>query len=384
MPGAGMALRNSPRLSEAYLPQVQPYHPATFLERGVLVPFTTPTLAGTRARPAEKSGLELVIPNPSGARGVYVIGWSSIASLCRPTLHDRQLNERIAALRLMTPSAIRRIGREVAAEGLAGEDAMEAASRAAEIERQDRLVVNYMLLMALMAQVNQAPPGAGSEPPSPTDMEERARHTVASIAPRLGRSTVWLAAALEAIADMTAGVGRGMAGRSSRLLRVMAQIQQSAAAISAWSGRQGSEIHTECAEMICAVAEFTLGLARTALAQARDLTTDMIALLSAWSRDPDPVARIATRPEWLLDGWEQICLIWQYAEDDAQRRAAVVEMAGLLPVLPREVRDWAGYFIETEPPTRLRRMIPLNEDWRTGATVLELIARNEQIVAATC
>ena len=371
-------------LSEAYLPQVQAYHPATFLERGVLVPFTTPTLLGTRARPAERMNLELVIPNPSGGRGVYVLDWAAIGSLCRPTLHDRLLNERIATLRLVTPSAIRRIGREVAAQGLAGEDAMEAASRSEELERQERLVVNYLLLMALMAQVQQGEAGAADAPRGTADMQERARHTVATIAPRIGRSSVWLAAALEAIADMIVGVGVGMAGRTSRLARVMAQIQQSAVAIADWSGRQHSEYEAECAAMICAVAEVTLGLARTAVAQARALAADMVALLSAWSADPAPVARIATRPEWLLDGWEQICLLWQFAEDDAQRRAALAEMAGLVPVLPREVRDWAGYFIEADQPVRLRRMIPLNEDWRTGATVFDLIARNEQILAATC
>src|ERR1700712_5461419 len=54
---------------------MRPYHPTTFLERGVAVPFTTPMLAGTRARPAEKQGLELVIPNPSGGRGVYIMAW---------------------------------------------------------------------------------------------------------------------------------------------------------------------------------------------------------------------------------------------------------------------------------------------------------------------
>ena len=29
----------------------------------------------------------------------------------------------------------------------------------------------------------------------------------------------------------------------------------------------------------------------------------------------------------------------------------------------------------------LRRSVPLNEDWRTGAIVFELIARNEHLLA---
>jgi hypothetical protein len=132
-------------VSQQSLPPVKPYHPTSFLERGAAIPFTTPLLAGTRARPAEKQGLELVIPNPAGGRGVYIMGWTSISSLCCPTLHDRQLNDRIAKLVSVTPSTIRRVGREVAAEGLAGEEATTAARLAAEHDRGDRLVANYQL-----------------------------------------------------------------------------------------------------------------------------------------------------------------------------------------------------------------------------------------------
>src|ERR1700712_2978629 len=103
-------------VSESRLPLIRPYHPVTFLERGVAVPFTTPLLAGTRGRPADKGGLELVIPNPSGGRGVYIMGWTSITALCSPTLHDRLLNDRIATLKHVTPATIRRIARELSAE----------------------------------------------------------------------------------------------------------------------------------------------------------------------------------------------------------------------------------------------------------------------------
>ena len=40
---------------ETLAAQLQPYHPTTFLERGVAVLFTTPMLAGTRARPMERA-----------------------------------------------------------------------------------------------------------------------------------------------------------------------------------------------------------------------------------------------------------------------------------------------------------------------------------------
>jgi hypothetical protein len=67
--------------------------PTTFLERGVAVPFTTPILIGARARPGERKPLELIVPNPSGARGVYILPWDGISGLCKPTVHDRRLSD---------------------------------------------------------------------------------------------------------------------------------------------------------------------------------------------------------------------------------------------------------------------------------------------------
>jgi hypothetical protein len=370
---------------DAHLPPVQPYHPATFLERGVAIPFTTPLLAGTRARPTDKGGLELVIPNPSGGRGVYIMAWTSIAALCSPTLHDRQLSERTARLNHVTPATIRRIGREVAAEGLAGEDAVDAAKTADRNDRGDRLMANYLLLVTLIRQVSGLPPG---QEPTPAmdhaEVQRRAKLTVSTIAPRLGRTTNWVASALESIADTMAGVGINVTSTTSRLSRLVEMVRRCSAEITAWSGTQQSDDQAAYAEMICAVADFTLQLADAALAQARALTDDVVGLLRAWAVDPQHMMRLAGRSEWLLDGWEQICMLWCLTKDDAARRAALVEMAQLVPILPREVRDWSDMFWEADIPLRLRRLIPLNEDWRTGATVFGLIARNEKIRAATC
>jgi hypothetical protein len=372
-------------VQDAHLPPVQPYHPATFLERGVAVPFTTPLLAGTRARPADKGGLELVIPNPSGGRGVYIMGWTSITALCSPTLHDRLLNDRIATLKHVAPATICRIAREVSAEGLAGDEAMDAARAADRSDRGDRLMANYLLLLTLIGQVSGGQPDLiALTPMDHAEVQRRAQLTVSAIAPRLKKSTNWVASALESIADTMAGVGINVTSMTSRLSRLVDLLRQCSAEVSAWSGMQQSDDQAAYAEMICAVADFTLSLADTTLTQVRALTNDVVALLRAWAVDPGPTMQLAGRAEWLLDGWEQICVLWRFAKDDPARRSALVEMSQLVPVLPREVRDWSDQFWEADIPLRLRRLIPLNEDWRTGATVFALIARNEKLRAATC
>ncbi len=368
-------------MTALYLPPLQAYHPSTFLERGVAVPLTTPLLGGTRARPATKPGVELIIPNPSGGRGVYILSWSGISAMCQPTLHDKIFSKRIGELPSVTPGTIRRIAREIAAEGLAGEEAMEAARQAGHRDKDDRLVTNYLLLMNLIEQVNVVP--AGSAGAVPLDQEAKARLTVAWVAPRIGRTPAWTASALEDLADVFGNIGVSSSAPPARTPRLHALLRATRAEIETWGKSLSQQVHDPLARTICDVADVTLSLSANLLKRAADMTASMMELLRAWSADPAAVAHIAARPEWLLDGWEQICLIWNFALDDAARRAALVEIAGLLPLLPREVSDWCDTAPDATGPGHVRRMVRLNEDWRTGATVMDLIARNEHFRAIT-
>ncbi len=369
-------------MAETHIPSVKQYHPATFLERGVAIPFTTPLLYGTRARPAERDGVELVIPNPSGGRGVYIMSWASMATLCRPTLHDRVFNERIASLVSVTPATIRRVARGIAAEGLAGEEAMAAARVAAEADRTDRVITNYQLLMGLVDQVSKvpAPPFVTTGPNAP-DAAKRAQLTVDWVSSHLKTPTTWTATALEDLADVMTSVGMNTSGPPARIPRLMIQLRQTRLAIHAWGSAQIEEDQVAYGQMVSTLADLTLALTDKSLKQAQAQTSDMINLLRRWSADPNDVIQLVARPEWLLDGWEQICLIWDHARDDAGRRAAMAEIIGLVPVMPKEANAWCGVTEEGNDLLRVRRLIPLNEDWRTGVVAFRLIERNEHFRA---
>ena len=56
-------------------------------------------------------------------------------------------------------------------------------------------------------------------------------------------------------------------------------------------------------------------------------------------------------------------------------------MALLVPIVPREAADWVGGQIDMDAAIRVRRTVSLNEDWRTGTAVFDMIARNEQLRA---
>jgi hypothetical protein len=358
------------------------YHAATFLERGVAVPFTTPLLGGTRARPVSSQRVELIVRNPSGGSGVYVMPWSGITSLYRPTLHDKVLNARIAALGQITPASIRGVARSVAVEGLAGEQAMAAAQTSAITDASDRKATNHQLLVALIRQVNVVPDmSASGFAPGTVDLDTRARQTILWLAPRLGQSLTWAFSALDEIGAALAGVGVVPVSEEGRIPRLTAMLSQTKEEIGLWCGGQRNEDRLAGAHMVCSVAELTLALTEPALTAARNLTLDMVGMLRSWAVDWESVIRLATLPEWLLDGWEQICMIWNYARDDASRCAALAEIVEHLPILPREVRLGGDSLSKLENLFLSRRPIGLNEDWRTGAAVFDLIDRNERFRA---
>ena len=362
------------------LPLVQAFHPATFLERGVAVPFTTPHLAGVRARPAERGGIEFIVPNPSGGRGVYILGWQGVCQICRPTVHDTRLNAHLAALPAVTPAALRHAAREVAGEGLAGREAQAAAAAGLAAEGQDRLVTNFLLLLALVRQME--PEGMGDLAAgrgSAFDLEQRARRSVARIAPRLGRPAEAIGAALEELAAVFAGIGLPGQAPPPRIARLLAGLRRLQQDLGPWVLRTEVEAAAR-ASLVAAAAALTLTCAAQTLSEAQAMTADMAEALRRWTDTPGRVAELVARPEWLLDGWEPICLLWTCAGTDAERSAALGEMAALVPVLPRETSEWIGMAVETEGQLAYRKNVPLNHDWRTG-TLFERVARNEHLRA---
>ena len=76
----------------------------------------------------------MLMPNPSGGRGLYVFDLAAAPEVTSLTLHDRLLLERLLALPAPSPSEIRRVAQEVAIEGAAGRRAAREASAAADAD----------------------------------------------------------------------------------------------------------------------------------------------------------------------------------------------------------------------------------------------------------
>ena len=370
-------------MSSNTLPTATLYHPATFQERGVALPFTAPLAGGMRARLSRNRGIELIVRNPAGGRGVYVMPLSALTALCRTTLYDKVVSNRIGFLETITPASVRTVGRATAAEGLAGEDAMQAARAAAKAEQGDRAAVVHHLLSSLVRQVG-ARPGASTTSPEPdlADLDARARQTVAWIAQRLGQSAAWGVQALDALADAVTGVGVAGVNDVGRIPGLISRLAVMREQVAEWANSQRHSDRAFFAHSVCSVIDFTRSVATVMMGQTRALTDDVVGLLRYWATDPLAVVRIAERPEWMLDGWEQIYLIWAQALDNAARRVALVEIADYLPAIPTELNKRGAGKLPMDDVFAEHGQIALNEDWRTGATVFDLIARNERLRAA--
>jgi len=359
-------------------PKVKPvesFLPATFLERGVTIPFTSPQLNGARARPGERMPLELIIPNPSGGRGVYILPLDGIQDYCPLTINDRRLADAISKLRGVTPDAIRQVAREVAREGLAGRAAVAAAKQAQQNDEAAQIQANFDLLINLVLQTERK----GEEPTpvetaNPMDLEYRGRRAVARTAARLGCTQDSAAAALEQLAIVFQDVGVRNAARIPRELENLTCVRRDVTTFS----ETASDAKASEAQLIAVSADLTITLVTATLADARALVGDIKKLLGDWFSDPAPTMQLLARPDWLLDGWNRICAIWVSA---ASPEDAVSEMAALIPVIPREAELWSGSRLGhlIDVPQYRRAVVRQLEDWRTGVTVTDLIARNEAL-----
>ncbi len=369
------------------VPQVPfSYHPATFMERGVAVPFTAIGLAGARARPSQRDGFELVIPNLSGCRGAYVLPWTGVAGTCQPTVHDVQLLHAIAALGTITPQTIRVVARQVASEGFAGRDARAAAAAALVLEERATVVTNFELLLRVVGQTepheNWPADKAGSLPfRSPADLEHRSKRAIAVLSLQLGQGSEAMTAALASIAGLLTPIGLGRWAEAGRIPRSIARLEAFRSEVAAFA--QDTTAGAHATDIALTLAELTLANSNKAVVDARFATNDMPGLLRDWFRDARFVYASA-RADWLLDGWDRICLIWDTAtHSPADRSLALDEIATLLPAIPLEVGNWTGYTTGSSAAAVINRSVGGREDWRTGQFVTDIVARNERLCAAS-
>ena len=364
-------------MTGAALPLTEFHHPATFASRGLAVPFTTPMLAGARVRASQRNGIELVMPNPSGSDGIYVLPWLGARALCRPTVHDTLLFRRLSHVPAINPEQVRETALEVALAGHAGRDVATAAEAAITYGRSQQLLAHVLLLTGLVTQLDPD----GLPPDQAPDVERRASAILHRIAPVLSRTSTQLAVYLAAIAALFAPVGIAPGDRDARIPRLLTRLEDTLTDLLQWLAADPDNDIGGLGRAIAVAMRRACDSGRAVLTATRLAVTDPLATLKRWIADAPAIQAIAMRCAWLLDGWERVALLWLSANPLVSRRVALLEMAPLIPVLPREVMAWTDITIHPDMTRQACRVVSREDGWRTGGSAFALIERNEKLLA---
>ena len=345
------------------------------------VPFTTPLLAGGRVRQSSRSQTELVVPNSSGHRGVCIVAWSGARELCNPTLHDRMLIQRIAPLKRIDPATVREVSRAVVLDGYAGRDAAAAAAVSCDNDEAQRRLAHFLLSSELIERIQPAGRKPALLAERTSEFDRRLALALHQIAASLGCTAMSLGAGLTELAIAFAPVGFAWNDETARIPRMIRLLDDTRLGLSQWLGGGRDTDLSGLGQTVAAMMQATSGGAASLLAQTRALLMDPAALLKRWLADAGETLGLVGRCDWLLDGWEWVCLLWKMAGSEATRRASLLEMTQVLPVLPREITDWVRAPIPSGATDPHCRVTSQNDRWRRGAAAFALIQRNEALRA---
>lgn len=361
---------------------IEDYRPATFLERGVAVPFTTPLLAAARMRPGYRLKVEFVITNPSGGQGYYVMGWEGVVALARITVHDRLLYDSVSKVAVITPSAVRSAARAIALGGAAGRPAAKAAQAAIQREDDDRLIANFLLTVELLQQGGMKNIDWRTFNPTDRDVRKKTRALIARLEPVLDANVETIFTWIDELSEIVAPVGFPKKDYASRLQNTQTALKRLHGSMTAFANGDPTDA-SSAALFIAEVAKLTLDMSNQTMNGCYAELGDLVKLLRHWSHNRTRLLETFSRPDWLLDGWQTIAALWEAADGsgrDAQR-AAILEIQRLVPVLPREASDWVGSTMAVDRAWSQRRWVKANVDWRGGSRSVDQTARNEMLKA---
>ena len=355
--------------------------PPTFAERGASVPFTTPIIVGARVRGRDKD-LELVVPNPSGAKGNYILQWKSLPEVFTLSVHDRVLHRAIGEAMASNPSAVRTATLKTAATGLAGPAAAKQAKLVLKEEEDFKLLIQFSLLSETVAQLSAGQLQITLAHVQSDTGRQQAKLILARVAHKVNLEGNELYAMIEAWADHIVAIGTPKLPKAPRLRKMRNRIDEFANSIGSWSEIDRSE-SAPIGGLASLVARETASLAAEHFAEVDGLLANFEATLGKWEKSQAELARLADRISWMLDGWDLLVAMWEDAvlKPPYEQQAAVQELARILPVVPEEEVHGERRKIVRDIGLQRRKMVKPMEDWISGAIDPELRTRLERYKA---
>lgn len=290
------------------------YLPASFAERGVAVPFTTPVLAFARMRETPSGEPQFLVPGLAGGAETYAIPMNNLGETIGLTVFDRTLLEGLGSLESLRPLAIRGLYLKAATSGLAGPVHARAAREALAADAANR--------DALRARLAERASASGV----PVDEVE---------------------AAIGEWADLTVPVGSPAARIDGPLLRTMRDLGELSEELRRWLAPEPVG-PAEQAQRSGVVADRAAADARKLADFVDSLASDIAQPLSNWADTRRMIAESVERMSYVLDGWRRIAERWNDARrgDRVDQREAVAMFAMYMPVMPVEAAGADAAFWE--------------------------------------
>jgi hypothetical protein len=354
------------------------YWPATFEERGVVVPFTTPMLAFSRARGDGNDGLEIIVPGLSGGSGVYIIAWPSVRDVFRMTVHDRAFHDMIETRKATTPGQMRRCAHEIAITGLSGADGIDAAEKAIAQEENERLLTNYFLVNTAVKSLATADVQLSIAELSSAKGQKKVRAIMSSIAADLKLSSEQLYGDLEKWSDMIAPIGIAAMPHECRLRRLLSRLKAFRMNLTTWGKRSNAD-PDGLSFLAADVSALTIDIAETLIGETDDYANDLRGALAGWKTTGQEIAGRMNRISWLLDGWDHVLSIWDEVLDAPihEQVTALEEIVRMLPLVPTKELEAQKGKAWGELENAMRKFVKPLQDWQSGETDIELMLRVE-------
>jgi hypothetical protein len=356
--------------------------PATFEERGAVVPFTTPALSLARVRRDQRQRMILMMPNFGGTEGAFVVPWNAVAEVATLSIHDRALHEDVEAAEAVTPEQPRGCALRIGMTGLAG-PVVAAASRAAmDAEKRKTVELHFLLILSLLNALglgadDLTPHGAGSEA-----WRAKTKSLLDQAGQRLRIEVNDIYARLAALSRVLVPLGLSAGRQEGRLRNLLDGFADFRDGITEWSEGEKSEL-APFADFAGFVADDTLRNADRLFRQLDGGVRDIVSVVRDWNNHAKAVVGTANKLSWLLDGWDVIFAFWDQAQNQPIeiQREVVGQIIRVLPLVPRNESDTPPEELELRQQQLQGRQLQSNADWRRARADLELMARIETVKA---
>lgn len=313
--------------------------PATYKQRGNILPLTTPLLFMTRLR-ASDAGPVFLIQGFGDGKGAFVLPFESLPGLCKLTVFDQALYERLQALPDISSAMIESEALDIAETGIAGVTAMRRARAQLEGQQAYQPQCTLERIHTAIAQLSDSKDAARKL--SMTDLSKRdgmaaARKALSGFAKKTDRSTEQVFESLEDWGKILMPVGPQADPYSGSLQQRLDDLKRVGNDLRHWLIPEPVD-EAERAQRIALAMKKTAGLAQTQLDRLARYEADMGASLKKWPEVRKLIRHLVDQLYRILDGWQMIVARWDSVIESGrhEQRAMVRELAAFLPLMPKK------------------------------------------------